>query len=137
MAGKVFFSVTMSLDGFVAPGAVSVGYVFSPEGRGDARAKHWLAQWSELQSWLFPQRWFRENLKFGEGGEEGLDNDIARATSSPTPGGTRGSGRAAPPSTSSTTASRARCSRPERPRATATCASPVAPRRFRTTWTAA
>ena len=80
MAGKVFFSVTMSLDGFVAPGAVSVGYVFSPEGRGDARAKRWLAQWSELQSWLFPQRWFRENLKFGEGGEEGLDNDIARAT---------------------------------------------------------
>jgi dihydrofolate reductase len=54
--------------------------VFSPEGRGDARAKRWLAQWSELQSWLFPQRWFRENLKFGAGGEEGLDNDIARAT---------------------------------------------------------
>jgi dihydrofolate reductase len=54
--------------------------VFSPEGRGDARAKRWLAQWSELQSWLFPQRWFRENLKFGQGGEEGLDNDIARAT---------------------------------------------------------
>src|SRR5690242_3675894 len=46
MAGKVFFSVTMSLDGFVAPGAVSVGYVFSPEGRSDARARRWLAQWS-------------------------------------------------------------------------------------------
>ena len=28
----------------------------------------------------FPQRHFRENLKLGEGGEEGLDNDIARAT---------------------------------------------------------
>jgi dihydrofolate reductase len=29
---------------------------------------------------LFPQRWFRENLKLGEGGEEGIDNDVARAT---------------------------------------------------------
>ncbi|MFE3263470.1 dihydrofolate reductase family protein [Streptomyces sp. NPDC059215] len=38
-----------------------------------------MTQWSEMQAWLFPQRWFRENLKLGEGGEEGLDNDIARA----------------------------------------------------------
>ena len=39
-----------------------------------------MTKWSELQAWLFPQRWFRENLKLGEGGEEGIDNDIARAT---------------------------------------------------------
>jgi dihydrofolate reductase len=39
-----------------------------------------MAKWSELQAWIFPQRFFRENLKLGEGGEEGLDNDIARAT---------------------------------------------------------
>jgi dihydrofolate reductase len=39
-----------------------------------------MTKWSELQAWAFPQRWFRENLKLGEGGEEGLDNDIARAT---------------------------------------------------------
>jgi dihydrofolate reductase len=70
----------MSLDGFVAPGGVSVGQVFSPEGQHDPRAKRWLKQWSELQAWLLAQRWFRESLKFGEGGEEGLDNDIARAT---------------------------------------------------------
>src|ERR671934_1894599 len=65
MAGKVFFSVSMSLDGFIAPE--------SPEelmGR----------QWMELQRWIFPTRFFRENLKFGEGGEEGRDNDIARET---------------------------------------------------------
>jgi dihydrofolate reductase len=80
MAGKVFFSVTMSLDGCVAPGAVSVDYVFSPEGQNDPRVKRWMAKWSELQAWLFAQRWFRENLKFGEGGEEGIDNDVARAT---------------------------------------------------------
>ena len=34
----------------------------------------------ELQQWIFPQRFFRENLKLGEGGEEGRDNDIARET---------------------------------------------------------
>ena len=37
-------------------------------------------QWMELQQWIFPQRFFRENPKLGEGGEEGLDNDIARET---------------------------------------------------------
>ena len=67
MTGKVFFSVSMSLDGFVAP-----------EGRmGDP---DWTAQWMELQQWVFPQRFFQENLKLGAGGEEGRDNDILRAT---------------------------------------------------------
>ena len=80
MAGKVFFSVTMSLDGFMAPDAVPVEDVFSPEGQNDPRVQRWMAQWMELQAWAFPQRFFRENLKLGEGGEEGLDNDIARAT---------------------------------------------------------
>src|SRR3954465_993193 len=65
MAGKAFFSVSMSLDGFIAPD--------SPEelmGR----------QWMELQRWIFPQRFFRQNLKLGGGGEEGRDNDILRET---------------------------------------------------------
>ena len=80
MAGKVFFSVSMSLDGFMAPEAVPVEDVFSPEGRNDPRVQRWMTKWSELQAWAFPQRFFRENLKLGEGGEEGPDNDIARAT---------------------------------------------------------
>jgi dihydrofolate reductase len=46
----------------------------------DPDAKRWMAQWMELQQWIFPQRFFRENLKLGEGGEEGRDNDIARET---------------------------------------------------------
>ncbi len=65
MAGKVFFSVSMSLDGYIAPE--------SPEelmGR----------QWVELQQWVFPTRFLRENLKLGPGGEEGRDNDILRQT---------------------------------------------------------
>ncbi|WP_298798471.1 dihydrofolate reductase family protein [Pseudonocardia sp. 73-21] len=40
-------------------------------------------QWRELQQWVFPTRFFRENLGLGEGGEggeEGLDNDIVRRT---------------------------------------------------------
>lgn len=65
MAGKVFFSVSMSLDGFIAP-----------ESHEDLMGQ----QWMELQRWLFPLRFIRESLKLGEGGEEGRDNEIARET---------------------------------------------------------
>src|SRR5690606_18623643 len=80
MAGKVFFSVTMSLDGFIAPDPVPVERVFGGEHRDDPDVQRWFAQWGELQAWAFPLRFFRENLKLGEGGEEGRDNDIARET---------------------------------------------------------
>jgi hypothetical protein len=60
MTGKVFLSVSMSLDGFIAPEPM--------EGR-------WMAQWMELQQWVFPLRFFRENLKLGEGGGERRDLD--------------------------------------------------------------
>ncbi len=65
MAGKVFFSVSMSLDGYIAPE--------SPE-------ELMGQQWMELQQWVFPTRFLRENLKLGAGGEEGRDNDIVRQT---------------------------------------------------------
>jgi dihydrofolate reductase len=61
MAGKVYFSVSMSLDGFIAP-----------ESLGELMGQ----QWMELQRWIFPQRFFREALKLGGGGEVGRDNDI-------------------------------------------------------------
>ncbi|WP_328876046.1 dihydrofolate reductase family protein [Streptomyces sp. NBC_00287] len=79
MAGKVFFSVTMSLDGFIAPEPEPVD-LFAPDRQGDPDVQRWMAQWTELQQWVFPLRFFRENLKLGEGGEEGRDNDIARET---------------------------------------------------------
>jgi dihydrofolate reductase len=67
---KVFFSVTMSVDGFIAP-----------EGRiEDPDNGPWLAQWSELQKYLFQQKFFRDNLKLGEGGETGEDNRIFQET---------------------------------------------------------
>ncbi len=65
MAGKVFVSVTMSLDGFIAPRSID-----------DLMSQ----QWMELQQWIFPQRYFRERLHLGDGGEEGRDNDIVRET---------------------------------------------------------
>ena len=61
----VFVSVSMSLDGFIAPAS-------DEELMGK--------QWMELQAWIFPLRSFRENLGLGEGGEEGPDDDRARAT---------------------------------------------------------
>jgi dihydrofolate reductase len=42
--------------------------------------KDWMAQWMELHQWLFEQRFFRENLKLGEGGETGEDNRILEDT---------------------------------------------------------
>ena len=65
MSGKVFFSVSMSLDGFIAPESID-----------ELMGK----QWVELQRWVFPQRFFRENVLHGNGGEEGRDNDILRET---------------------------------------------------------
>ena len=66
MAAKVFFSVSMSLDGFIAP-----------ESLEDLMGQ----QWMELQQWIFPQRFLpRGEPEAGEGGEEGRDNDIARET---------------------------------------------------------
>ena len=79
MTGKVFFSVSMSLDGLIAPECME-GFIAPEERRGDPDVQRWMAQWMELQQWIFPQRFFRENLKLGEGGEEGRDNDIVRET---------------------------------------------------------
>jgi dihydrofolate reductase len=86
MAGKVFFGVSMSLDGFVAPethaaGVRAMDSFKAPEKyKTDQEVQHWVAQWTELQQGTFPLRFFRENLKLGEGGDEGRDNDIARET---------------------------------------------------------
>src|SRR3979409_1776367 len=79
MAGKAFFSVSMSLDGFIAPESLE-GFIAPEERRDDPDVQRWMAQWMELQQWIFPQRFFRENLKLGEGGEDGRDNDILRET---------------------------------------------------------
>src|SRR5437879_11706165 len=65
MVCKWFVTVSTSLDGFIAP-------EYSEELMGQ--------QGMELQQWAFPLRFFRENVRLGEGGEEGRDNDSARET---------------------------------------------------------
>jgi dihydrofolate reductase len=50
------------------------------EHAGDPAYEDWAAQWGKLQSWVFPQRFFRESLKLGEGGETGADNQIVEHT---------------------------------------------------------
>ena len=66
----VFFSETMSLDGFIAPKLMKLG----------VPAEQWLSEWMELQRYVFEQRFFRENLKLGEGGETGEDNRLLEET---------------------------------------------------------
>jgi dihydrofolate reductase len=68
--GKVFFSVTMSLDGFIAPEFMELG----------RPVDLWLNEWMQLQKYVFEQRFFRENLKLGDGGETGQDNRILEET---------------------------------------------------------
>ena len=67
---NVFFSVTMSLDGCMAPEFMKL----------DQPAEAWLSQWMELQKYMFQQRFVRETLKLGEGGETGEDNRILEET---------------------------------------------------------
>ena len=67
---KVFVSVTMSVDGFIAP----------EQRYDDVGDKRWFAQWRELQSHVLEQKFFRENLKLGEGGLTGDDNRILEQT---------------------------------------------------------
>ncbi|HZC06642.1 MAG TPA: dihydrofolate reductase family protein, partial [Ktedonobacterales bacterium] len=71
---KVFFSVGMTLDGYIAPEGMDM------EHADDPNYNEWLAQWTELQKWVEQQRYFRENLQHGEGGETGQDNRILEET---------------------------------------------------------
>lgn len=71
---KVFFSVSVSLDGYLVPTGMD------NEHFGDPTYESWGAQWGKLQSWLLSTRYFREMLKFPTPGETGTDDDIARHT---------------------------------------------------------
>jgi dihydrofolate reductase len=71
---KVFFDVMASLDGFMAPEGMDLDHVQDPG------YKNWMEKWSALTSWVFKQKFFRENLKLGEGGETGPENRILEDT---------------------------------------------------------
>ena len=68
---RVFVNIGLSLDGYMAPEGMTMenpGY------------KNWGAKWGALMAWLINQQYFRENLKFGPGGETGPVNDLVRST---------------------------------------------------------
>ncbi len=68
---KVFISIGLSLDGYMAPEGMTMqnpGY------------RNWGAKWGGLMGWLLSQQYFRESLKFGAGGETGPVNDLVRST---------------------------------------------------------
>ena len=68
---KVFVNIGLSLDGYMAPEGMTMD---------DFEYKGWGAKWMALMAWLVNQQSFRENLKFGPGGETGPVNDLVRAT---------------------------------------------------------
>jgi dihydrofolate reductase len=71
---KVFFSVSVSLDGYLAPPGMDLAHA------GDPTHQAWGAQWGKLHAWILPTRFFRENLKLGADGETGVDNQLVEHT---------------------------------------------------------
>ena len=71
---KVFFSVSVSLDGYLVPPGMDLAHA------GDPTFEDWGGQWGKLQRWILPTRFFRESLKLGEGGESGTDHRIVEHT---------------------------------------------------------
>lgn len=67
---KVFFSVSMSLDGFVAPAGMDMEHAFDPS------YLDWGQQWGRLHAWVSKQQFFINNLKLEGEGETGPDNQL-------------------------------------------------------------
>jgi dihydrofolate reductase len=72
--GKVFVNIGLSLDGYMAPEGMAL------EHWDDPGYRNWGAKWGALMRWLIGLQYFRENLKFGPGGETGPVNDMVRKT---------------------------------------------------------
>lgn len=69
---RVFVNIGLSLDGYMAPEGMTLEHWATPG------YKNWGAKWGALMAWLLNQQYFRENLKFGPGGETGPVNDMLR-----------------------------------------------------------
>lgn len=67
---KVFFLVSVSLDGYLSPPGMELEHAADPS------YQDWGSQWGKLHSWILPQRSFRQRLKLGDGGETGVDDQI-------------------------------------------------------------
>ena len=67
---SVFFSIALSLDGYMVPKDMDFAHA------DNVAEQPWFRQWSSLTQWIFRQRYFRELLRIGEGGETGRDNAL-------------------------------------------------------------
>jgi dihydrofolate reductase len=70
----VFVNIGLSLDGYMAPEGMTLEHWDRPE------YKSWGAKWGTLMSYILKQRYFREKLNFGPGGETGPTNEMLRHT---------------------------------------------------------
>ncbi len=70
----IFVNIGLSLDGYMAPEGMALAHWSTPE------YKNWGAKWGALMGWVLKLQYFRENLKFGPGGETGPVNDMFRHT---------------------------------------------------------
>jgi dihydrofolate reductase len=71
---NVFVNIGLSLDGYMTPKGMTL------EHWDDPGYENWAAKWGALMGWIIGQKYFRENLKLGEGGETGPVNDMIRRT---------------------------------------------------------
>jgi dihydrofolate reductase len=71
---KVFVNIALSLDGFLAPEGMTMEHFHDPG------FLNWGAKWGALMAWALDQRYLREALKLGEGGETGPVNEMLRHT---------------------------------------------------------
>lgn len=69
--GKEFVNIGLSLDGYMAPEGMTMD---------DPSHMNWGAKWGALMAWILNQKYFREKLKFGPGGETGPVNDLVQHT---------------------------------------------------------
>lgn len=72
--GTVFVNIGLSLDGYMAPEGMTMENWDRPEYR------NWGARWGALMGWALDQRYLREKLGLGPGGETGPVNDLVRHT---------------------------------------------------------
>lgn len=71
---KIFASIAMSLDGYMAPEGMTL------EHWEDPGYKSWGANWGALMAWLLRTEQFRKMLGMGSGGETGPVNDMVART---------------------------------------------------------
>ena len=71
---KVFVNIGLSLDGYMAPEGMAIEHWETPQ------YKNWGAKWGALMGWIMNLQYFRQNLKFGAGGETGTVNDMFHHT---------------------------------------------------------